>query len=547
MKKIRTVLPTLAPFSIFAGVLWVLWLVRGVFPYAAIAGDTMTYYEATENFHVFGFNFSDWSRTPPFGLLLHVLVRMPHPDAAFFWLNGGLFVLVFLLVYMVAAWLFRSGFRAWLLTVCLFLVEMAIIQPLLYAAAIMSDVLYAQLLLVGCLLALIGWLKRRTGVLCIGYAALGIACFTRPVGLSLLPLLMLFAVITTIATQEGIGPKRRRILCLWLLFFLFAPTFAWSAHNAVLYGQFKTTAYAAPNLLPRVLPLLKDTDTVLRDPEQNKAFIASVRATERVFGREYNDYAWAGNTAAPGVLPYLRTLTETYARTAGNPMGKDWTLAYFETDTIGMKAATAIILQHPLAYLHMVARDYAGLFPSPISWTALRTGESLTQRASSQYASVMQSYPKSTLRLLYPPGGALDATRISSSRAQTFASLASFPGHALIATIFLSKVGCVLAHLLFLFCIVFLLFRRRLAAFVVPPQRSVELAVVSCFLFLAAASQYLLTSAVELPLERYALPGGIAWHLSVLLGITLVCRIAWAAVRTKVLVKASDAEKGVHS
>lgn len=454
------------------------------FPYGVLSWDTAGYYLAAGGFRLFAASAQDGERTIPYGIVLHAAQLFREPSIAIFWMNALLYGLNIVLVFLLGKRLFASTLAGWLLAGFLLWNELSIIRTVLSNVHMLSDPFYSNILLLGTLLVLIGWLARQTPVSIIGCIVLGIAILTRPVGMVLIPMWVIFIFLT----QRG-----RWKLCTVSLMLLLVPFLSMSLRNAMLYGQFKTTATAGHNVLSRVLPLLQDTDQVLPDQALNTGFIRAVRDGERAFGTDFNSYAWGHSAEVPGPFFYLSATLPSTGTTRDQ----------FTLDSLSLAVAKRIILKHPSAYITMTLQGYHQLSRIP-SFRNMSAPESLLAYAQEIYKHGLTS--ADFIRLpLYPPDGTLPLERLTLQAAVRLSALFSLPGEGLFAFLWSTTLLWVALHL----CVI-----AAASYCLLGKKRYRAICAMIVILFMTAALQYLLTSAVELPLERYALPGELALHLA---------------------------------
>lgn len=501
------------------------YLLSCAFPYGIIHADTGSYLELGRTLSFSSAGMWDWTRTPPFALLLLLSTFTSEPTATVIWFYLFLFTVNIVLAFWFALGIFGSRFSAFIFASIALFLEVSLMRTFYYNTQILADPLLAHLILMGSLLSLGGWIHRTPLALVAGAFALGLAAFTKPVGIALFPLWIPFFIwVTTTNEKPSISPRALTIVCLALLF---GPTLIWSSRNALLYGHFQPTAYGGRNILPRVLPLLKDTDIVLDNLQKNRTFIEEVRALEREVGTEYNHYAWGNVPGRIGYFGILDTLTTEYQETGESlsSLGVKWDVIalnqrFFAIDPLAIRTALRIIRLHPGEYLAIVSEGYLALFD--MIRRDLGLSAQLQAPPDQTYQGVSGLH-EGTLLALYPPTGLPDPEKISPLAREILARFA-LPSSFLRLRFFPSFV--VLAHTMFFWSIAFLWCQKRR-----KPPVTLYAPVSFVMLFLTAASHYLLTSATEFPLERYALPGEMGLNLALLLTIFLMFQ--WLFFRAK--------------
>lgn len=507
--RLRSALPYgfIMAISLFFG-----YLLSRAYPYGIPHADTGTYLEFGQTFSFFHANPGDWIRTPPFPLLLRFSLFTHEPTFTVLWFYLLLFTGNIALTFWFFLGIFPSRILSFVVTSVALIFEVSLMRTFYYSIQILADPLLAHFVLTGSLLALGGWIRRSPLALLVGAAFLGLAAFTKPVGIVLFPLWIPFYIW---AVRDNGKSHTLTVLCIALLL---GPTLLWSGRNTVLYGYFQPTAFGGRNLLPRVLPLLEDTDTILSDPQKNSAFIEEVRAVERTVGTEYNHYAWGVVPNRIGYWGILDTLTEQYRETGESlaTLGMRWNAGmldgrFFAIDSLTIRTALRIIAYHPWEYLNMVTRDYWTLFKMRHRILGISYQLQAPPQETYQWIPRLQ---ESMRKKLYPPSGLSDADHISPRARAILSSLVLTLPPASTNSLFSFAS---LTHALFLGSLV-VLFRQRHRKNPVPFHAALSIVM----LFLTAASHYALTSATELPLERYALPGEMGLNLIILLATFLL-------------------------
>src|SRR5262249_13502394 len=155
--------------------------------------------------------------------------------------NALLFSLNMVAITILGRALFSSLIVGLALALSSIAFELAVMRLFYANLQLCVDPLLSELICLGILLSLIAWLEKRPRLFIAAYAILGWACFLKPVGLSLLPMLVPLAILAWYRLPE----KRQKVLTIALsLGLLFGPAFLWSLRNYFVYGAFKCSALA---------------------------------------------------------------------------------------------------------------------------------------------------------------------------------------------------------------------------------------------------------------------------------------------------------------
>ncbi len=494
------------------------------FPYAVTTPDTFTYYWLFRDFHLWSANSMDWIRTIPFAFVLGSATHFPEPHSAVLLFHFFLFAIGITSVAWMCAAALQSVPKGALCALVLVTIEVCLMQTFFFNFFLMSDVMYAHLILIGSMLILGGWVRRKRRPILTGFFALGIAAFTRPIGIGLFPVWIVFGYFFLFQRHNSAtkNPLSAMSFLLCISFFL-GPDLLWATRNLLVYSHFKLTAFTTPNLLPHVLSLVDEDDKVFTDPIRNHAFIGHLRAFRETFHPDHPEiYRFGGNDTLPNPLARLLMETPTYQK----DHTQHWdsyavSQSYFELDAVGIPLALRIIIAHPREYFLMTMGIYQQLltshpypFPSDtLAW----------YRATMK----LQSSMPGELTLFFPPNGTIDASRSSP---QVLRFLDHFYHSAFMHRLIDIKVQWfpLLVYAVILLSILFFLMPKKLMS--IFPKKSHELCIIILMLTLTALSQYLLTAAVEEPVDRYSLPGNMGLHLSLILGGCLIFTLIQAIV-----------------
>lgn len=476
--------------------------------------DTASYLEFFQTFHLWKGAAIQWARTPPFPFVLGIASYFPEPTAAIYWFHSLLFSAGITSLSWMMAGLFQSAKKGILFGCTLLLMEVLTMHSFAYNLFLLSDPLYIWLILIGSTMILGGWIWQRSVLVCVGFFLLGMAVLTRPAGLSLFPLWILFAVLLGGRTPRNAAPvytMRMSALCIALLL---APTALWSAHNAVLYGNFRMTAFGARNLLPHVLFLVGDNDQLLDDPVQNKQFIDHIRAFGQTFGTNEDTYRWQQSDAMPNIFSTLTSFL--HPGTTGLQSEAAYVRETFALDRFATRIATRIILLHPVGYAQMVRDNYYALVsPALIAIDAKKDTADFYKETITGVVEIVRT-------TFFPPSGTIDPARISPLMTTVVRQTALSPQllslRSGMRTFFPAFV-----HILLILSFVFAWRRPRTLENSLPfsLQKS---SVIIVMLLGTSLSNYLFSSLLEESVERYGLPGETGLHAGLLLGmVTTVC------------------------
>lgn len=498
------------------------WLLSLAYPQGITNFETPRFWAIQNNFFWFAPNPGDWWIPPGYGLILKACLASSNPSSAIYWLNTLLFCLNSGLVYVLARSLFTSTKLALVLALSAVIFEFACMRIFFLHLFIMADPLYAELGYLGVLLSLIGWLKCRPAILVAGYLILGLESFIKPVGISLLPFWIGFAVFVARDWQRQ-GLKNYGAILISVLL-LTGPLVLWSSRNYCIYGYAKNGGGAGTSLLKVTLPLLSGKDQVFSDPSTNSEFIRTVRSTEEFYWPKKNnwtDIEWFWHEqyffrSEPVLGPFdylagLRTLNWDERMAIHHDSAK-----MFAIDQQSAQVASKIIRAHPKGYLKRVAKEYHLLF-NPLQ-LPISPFERYQADPNIVYKIYASNLPQANAAI-YPGRGSPDTSSKNKDLAATIGTLCNNPSlqwffHCYYANQFwLSHVICLTAVLFLSFA---QFYRGKRADF----DQARRTSVVLTSLFTTAASYYLLLALVEKAMPRLAIGGGdLELHLMFLIFI----------------------------
>lgn len=509
-------------FSLILG-----WYLTLAYPYGFWNGETPSYEALANKFRWFAPNPMDWWRTVPFALLLSAAKNFHNPSITIYWVNTLLFSISSALVFVLGREIFFSRILGVVLALIALVFEFANMRIFFCDLHISADPLFAQLIYLGVLLALIGWLRRCWPVFVCGYAVLGLATFTKPIGMALLPIWVPVAILS-IKRWPGDWLKRATIVLASALL-LVAPLSFWSLRNLYVYGYAKSGAAGGILLLMDVLPLLANNDRLFDDNKINAEFIYVVRKCERdsaiVFGPDlpthkrlqiFESYLrWGPGPSGP--FEYLASLD--------GPNRKEWLFAYrydshrmFKIDQQALHIAKSIIFAHPMAYASRCLREYMDMF-NPLA-QATGVTEFFQSDPKTPYQVLKFGTPDF---ILYPGSGHPIADESNQEAGAQIGSLILNP----CVQVFLKcyyAIQSLIVHLIFLVAVIWLvrnLIRGAKGDRVAEENR---IPVVWILLFLTVCLNYAMVALCQVAKMRYALAGDPELHLMVLIAVIELSR-----------------------
>jgi hypothetical protein len=233
-----------------------------------------------------------------------------------------------------------------------------------FTLMIMSEALYTGLLclnMAACLWMLKG--RARAAIVAAGVTA-ALAILVRPAAYSLLPTLLLLAILARLAMRSVLIGLALPIVCLLGV---------GSLLNWTNQGMFFTQSIGGLSLLGHVLPLANpatdrppaDLQAIYR--EVTTATAAESTARDALFpvdywqatSNQYNKLLWG--IAAPRMSAYVSQRADQGSRSlfpSGDAVDTNW--RYNEINRLSMRLAVSIILDHPFEYVRLVAAHLIG-------------------------------------------------------------------------------------------------------------------------------------------------------------------------------------------
>jgi hypothetical protein len=492
------------------------WLLSLAYPDGMATYETSGYWSIARDFHWLSPNKYDWIRTIPFGAVLTLSSNFSNPSNAIYWLNTAIFSLNGALVFVLGRLLFGSPRWALALALCALWFEVVSMRLFFFGLQMTADPLMAELIYLGVLLALIGWLGQQRLVFICAYAIFGLAAFLKPAAVSLFTVWIPFAILSWSA-WTGELRTRLAVVCASVLITI-APLALWSLRNLYLYGALRSTGFVGYQLLQAALPTMSDRDQIFDDPRVNAAFLKAVRECEqlnnlsldpsadaRVRQRTYESfYIWG---TGPGEFFAHRTDPHWQPPIERLGPGK-----LFALDADAGRAACRIIASHPADYLGRVMREYVDSF-SPL---ALPVFAYETYQVDPVIAyNTSAALANSTDFLLYRAVGRPVAMHCNLTVAQFLGAIHN-------NSIFAWFLDCyyvtqlVLCHLIFIAAVICYGYSTIPGSRFYNVDSIRKIAIVEIMLFLTVASHYAVISLVQIAQVRYSIGCDIELHLLVL-------------------------------
>ncbi len=498
------------------------WLLSLAFPYGITTEETTGYFAVTQGFSWTAQNLLDWWRTPFLGFVYKSFIHLfANPSIAMFWLHAGVSALNLGLILALCRKICATHRTASAIAWTYLAVEVLSMRSFYFDTQIASDTFYGRFGLLAVLLIICGWLYRKLHPVVLGYAVIGALVAMRSAGLALLPIWIPFAFIA--CRMSGAMLRTWLATAALCIAVTLTPVLLWSGRNAMVYGQFRPTAYASFQLLSRALPLLKDNDRIFDDQATNERFIATVRAFEeridiRSFdhmqawgriGRHNIYFPWDNVLPPDGPFRFLRdAAVSTMAVENEGALNSPQNL--FSIDSAAFPVAIRIIEKHPLAYVKLVVQDYLQLFDVSQGIQA-RKAEVFTPNAA-------DSYDQITTPAFYPPNGHPDLSRINAGIRNAW-WIVTQNDFVLAIRKGLEQSMPIAVHIIaFIAC--WLLFMHKRTPLKSP--KAPAYASVLTLLFATAALHNLLVSISQPPMYRFCIPSAGIANLIVLLGIAAV-------------------------
>lgn len=325
------------------------------YPFGIATPETTGYATQAEEWQFWEENRLDWWRTPPFPLWLRLAAQLPRPDLLIVAANFGLFSLNCGLLFLTALGVWNRVELAAAVTGAFLAIQVALMQSFFLNFCLTSDPLFAQLLLLACLLGT--WSHPQGWIGWMACPVLGLAIWLRPAGL-LIPLAWL-----------PLWARPRRIA--GGLMFCYFPIVLWAARNFMLFGAFLPAATVNYQALRHLVAEGDANHRYFDDDARDRAFRGSVRALCHRCGLQLNPqlpspwrvaetdrfFPWEGQGDYPE--PFLLLLSWNSPE---NPTHSD--LPYnnaarmFQFDQGVAPFARQAIRHQCWVFLHMVGRDY---------------------------------------------------------------------------------------------------------------------------------------------------------------------------------------------
>jgi hypothetical protein len=537
--------------GIFALSMFFGWLLSLAYPWAIFDGETPGYVWIGVNFHWFSANALDWWRTIPYGLVIAAATTQKNPGSFIFWLNTSMFSLSSALVYCLGRQLFNSFFQATALALAALLFEVVSMRIFFNDLHIAADPFFSQLIYLGVLLALLGWLRASGTIFVCAYLLFGIAIFTKPIGIALLPEWLIFALLC--GCHWSASKKKRQVIALVSVVAMVAPWGLWLLRNFCVYGQASSGAGGC-SLLLASLPVLRDDDVIFENGEINAEFIKSVRECEKgkqltgklsgtCAEREMNYeryFVWDKGPQKP--FEIVAKVTNSKPNRLPNdsqspPIDKSngdteskrsaplFDSAHmFRVDKEAGRVAMRLISSHPADYARRTWREYVDMF-SPLTLSVF-DGESFQTDSSLVYAR--EEPDRWSDFKLFPGTGRPIVSEDSKAKARVIGKIICAP------TI---KAGLdwyyanefVLSHAVFFAAVICLAIASTYRSKMAISRADRAHLIVLIMLFLTACLNYALISLGQVARKRYTLAGDPELHLMLILVFFIVIR--WFATR----------------
>ena len=512
------------------------WLLASAYPDGLVNAETAPYWHYQKNFQWLSPNSFDWTRTPPYAAILVWCANFPHPTNVNYWLNTLLFSLSCGGTFILGRSLFSSLIASVALALGSLVFEFASMRTFYANLFATADPFFAEIVHLGVVLALVGWLRMRRKIFFAGYALLGLAVFTKPVGLSLLPAWLCFAFLVCWRQPETARKKLATVIACLLL--LLAPVGLWSLRNFYVYGYPKCTANGGISLLLAAFPTMTDSDQLFTDRQLNADFIDVVRKNEQENVKDvvpgapassradvYEDYLFAELDLAPPFVFLMNVVKAHPPKDTRNFLDSE---TMFKLDSESVRLARYLIWKHPSQYLQRVFREYIDLF-SPLALPP-EVFEAFNGDPEVVYNLPTSNADGDDFGLhpnfgLYPIFGLPNAKRSDKVIAK---ALAAFQRSAPIQSLLNFYYRCQFywAHVIFLGAVVCCLSMRIRGNQSEVARKVMRVMIVVIMLFLTAASNYFVVSLTQVARLRYALAGGDL-ELHLMFVIVLCSGICW--------------------
>ncbi|PIR54035.1 hypothetical protein COU75_03055 [Candidatus Peregrinibacteria bacterium CG10_big_fil_rev_8_21_14_0_10_42_8] len=205
-----------------------------VYPYAVVMPDTPRYFIQAQDFQWLTLQWRDTLHGPLYSFIIALSLLFPEPAIALYWYNASLFIISMACTYYCMTTIFHSRVLGLLTTLSLLLIEIVLMRTFIYSVFAQADAMYAHFVYCGVLLIILGYLKSRHTPQYIGFALLGLAAFTRQIGLSFVfvwGFILLFQLVKTYRKTRNRKACLSLIVCFSLLVL---PASAWTMRTVIL-------------------------------------------------------------------------------------------------------------------------------------------------------------------------------------------------------------------------------------------------------------------------------------------------------------------------
>lgn len=296
----------------------------------------------------------DIARPPMTGLVM----RAASSAEIYTWIQTLIFALNIGLICILGAQIFKNTTKGLSLALIMLFIEILTVRSLFANLYLLSDALYAQLLLCGILLSLLGHGRQSFWLFMTGIIMLGCAMATRSTGA------MPFAWILLIPLLVPKTNRRTFLDAMTCIIILIAPIAAWRIHNTLLYERSTPNPYVSRHLATHVPDLLEEDDILFTDPQVNADFHATVET--RALPPGYISpapFADRPVTSERGALmAFYGSMTPSFERYGADVMKQDPVSYVFETTDIATQTTLRLIRLHPVKFAMSVADRYVRYF-----------------------------------------------------------------------------------------------------------------------------------------------------------------------------------------
>lgn len=466
-----------------------------------IAGDSFTLYDTGPNL-LFPLRVSmhDAFRMPVYGFFWRIAGKFLQPSQAALWVNFfGISITMALWYGALFGVTKKQSASAVLSTISLVLITFSMRQFYVGGMAL-DDSLFSSFAFSGLLLVFLGYVFQKKSATFAGMGVLGLAIFTKPIGVCLLPLWIPFVLWESLRFSNI---KKRGMHILICVLLLLGPMTLWSARQYALYGFFRSNAFGAVHLLANVLPFVEQDDILLENTEHDTQFKESLLLFEDIHGKDRIKYLWYDRVNSKGANPFVQLELQNNLFVNPNLRPRAYVQSQFAVAEIAMNVALRIIRLHPRQYIHMTLQNFWDFFP----FEANAIQESLEDT----YRIRVKKIEK--LPFYFPPDG---TPRLSERNANTQALLTAYCCNNSVRT-FLQKRKTAFSYgvmILFLWHGIGLYKQRK------RRESALYASFLLGFLLLSQTIlYYALTSATAFPVDRYATVGEPGLLFATVLGI----------------------------